>query len=277
MSRFVRLIGSVSVAFALGLVGTARAEDPPAALAPDLVPSAQTDADAAALAEAYFDETERFDAFLTYEVTRGPARTLFTIARRWRNGLAELLYDIREPASFDKWALLLRQTKDGSDDLFFYAGYATEGRVRRLASSALQRQAIFDLFAPGDYRPTPRGELSYTAGPDEELDGVPCRVVIARARFQGFDSLELVFSRDSKQLLQSRYLRRGKEIRRLTTSLEDYQDIGGRRLPMHRVARRWADDGEPTDIVLKRVVETPDLPDGLFSHLNLRVQHFPEF
>jgi hypothetical protein len=271
MQRFLRPIVVTLVACAFANV--ARADETPPAPLGDALPEA---ADPGALAEAYFDETERFDAFLTYEVSRGPARTLFTIARRWRDGLAEVLFDVREPPSFDKWAILMRQTRGGSDDLFLYAGSATDGKVRRLASSQIERQAVFELLAIGDYRPTPRGELSYEAGPDEELDGVPCHIVIARARYLGYDRLELVFAASTKQLLQSRFIRRDQEVRTLTSTLADYKDFGGHRLPIRRLARRWGDDGE-TEIVLQRVVETPDLPDALFSHLNLRVQHFPEF
>jgi hypothetical protein len=277
MSGFVRLIGSISFACALAVSGAARAGEPPAAIAPDAAPPPAS-TDLGARAEAYFDETERFDALLTYEVTRGPARVLFTIARRWRDGLAEQLFDIREPASFDKWAMLMHENRGGSDDLFLYAGYATDGKVRRLASSQIERQAIFELLAIGDYRPTPRGELTYEAGPDEEVDSVPCHVLIARSAESnlGFDRLELVFTEDTNLLLQSRFIRRDKEVRRLSTTPADYKEVGGRRLPMRRVASRWADGGE-TEIVLQRVIETGDLPDGLFSHLNLRMQHFPQF
>jgi Outer membrane lipoprotein-sorting protein len=275
MIRSTRLIGSFLCACAFAGAGTARADDAPAAIAHDALPAV---VDPAALAEGYFDETERFDAFLTYEVKRGPARVLFTIARRWRDGLAELLFDIREPASFDKWAMLMHETRGGSDDLFLYAGVATDGKVRRIASSQIERQAVFELLAPGDYRPTPRGELTYEVGPDEQLDGVPCHVVIARAASAplGFDRLELVFAADTNLLLQSRYFNGKKEVRRLTTAPDEYQVLDGRRLAARRVARRWADGGE-TEIVLRRVLETADLPDGLFSHLNLRVQHFPQF
>lgn len=277
---FARLIATSTCACAL-LLGvaaqTARGEETPAALGTDALPSPPA-FDATALAESYFDESERFDALLTYEAKRGPAAVLFTIARRWRDGLAELLFDIREPSAYDKWALLMQQNRGGSDDLFLYGGYATDGKVRRLASSQIERQAIFELLAVGDYRPTARGELSYEAGPDEVVDSVPCHVVIARAPSPvlGFDKLELVFAAEQKLLLQSRYFRRDKEVRRLTTTLKDYQDTAGRRLAMRWVATRWADGGE-TEITLKRVVETADLPDGLFSHLNLRVQHFPHF
>jgi hypothetical protein len=277
MSRVVRLIGSMLCACALAFPTAARADGPPAAVAGDTLATPAI-ADPTALAEGYFDETERFDAFLTYEVLRGPARALFTIARRWRDGLAELLFDVREPASFDKWAMLMRETRGGSDDLFLYAGSATDGKVRRLASSQIEREAVFELIALGDYRPTARGELSYEFGPDEVVDTVPCHVVVARSAESnlGFDRLELVFSSDANLLLQSRFFRRDKEVRRLSTTPADYQDFGGRRLPMRRIARRWADGGE-TEIVLRRVVEIADLPDGLFSHLNLRVQHFPQF
>jgi len=278
MTRFVRLIGSMLCACAVALPGAARADEPAAAAAGGDALATPALADPAALAEAYFDETERFDAFLTYDVKRGPASVLFTIARRWRDGLAELLFDVREPASFSKWAMLMRETRGGSDDLFLFAGTATDGKVRRLASSQIERQAVFELLALGDYRPTARGELSYEFGPDELIDTVPCRVVIARSAGSnlGFDRLELVFTADTNLLLQSRFFRRDKEVRRLSSTPDDFRDFGGRRLPMRRIARRWADGGE-TEIVLQRMIETPDLPDGLFSHLNLRVQRFPHF
>ncbi|HTO07490.1 MAG TPA: outer membrane lipoprotein-sorting protein [Myxococcota bacterium] len=281
MTPFVRLIGAslFGCVFAAAAPHTARAEEPPpAAIAPDALPLPPEKFDPAALAESYFDESERFDAFLTYEVKRGPAGALFTIARRWRDGLAELLFDIREPASFDKWAMLMHQNRGASDDLFLYAGYATDLKVRRLAASQIERQALFELIALGDYRPTVRGELSYEAAPDETVDAVPCHVVIARtpASYLGFDRLELVFAAEQKLLLMQRFFRGSKEVRRLSTTLADYQDIGGRRLAMRWTARRWADGGQ-TEIVLKRVVETPDLPDRLFSHLNLKEQRFPEF
>jgi len=277
MARIVRLIGSMLCACALAFPGAARAEESPAAAAGDVLPVPAI-TDASTLAETYFDETERFDAFLTYEVRRGPAHALFTIARRWRDGLAELLFDVREPASFDKWAMLMRETRGGSDDLFLYAGMATDGKVRRLASSQIEREAIFELLALGDYRPIARGELSYEFGPDEVVDTVPCHVVVARSAESnlGFDRLELVFTADTNLLLQSRFFRRSKEIRRLSTTPEDYKDFGGRRLAVRRVARRWADGGE-TEIILQRILETADLPDGLFSSLNLRLQHFPHF
>ncbi len=280
MSRFVRLIGSVSLACAL-FAGAARGEEPPAALAEERAPDPPAMTEPSALADAYFDEAERFDALLTYEVSRGPASALFTIARRWREGRAELLFDIRKPVSFEKWAALLRQNRGGSDDLFVYidkTGSLLDRSVRRLSASQLERHAFFSLVALGDYRPLARGEVTYEMGPDERLNSVPCHVVIARPsrRYIGYDHLELVFDASSKLLLETRVFASGREVRRLSASPSDFEDFGGRRLPKKRIARGWADDGE-TEIVLVRAVETADLPDELFSHLNLRVQHFPEF
>jgi outer membrane lipoprotein-sorting protein len=280
MTPFVRLVGASIFACAFVIAGdrTASSDDLPAAIAPDQVAAAAPSYDPVALAEGYFEESERFDAFLTYEAKRGPAGVLFTIARRWRAGLADLLFNIREPASYDKWALLMHLNHGGSDDLFLYAGYATELRVRRLAASQIERQAIFELLALGDYRPTVRDEQSYEAAADETLGSVLCHVVVARTPqpYLGFDRLELVFAADQKLLLEQRFFRGSKEVRRLTTTLADYKDIGGRRLPMRWLAHRWADGGE-TEIVLKNVVETADLPDRLFSHQNLKERHFPEF
>lgn len=288
MTRIVRLIGCVSFACALALAGAGavQAEEPakqdvaePAAVDPSALAEPGFDpatADATVLAETYFDEAERFDAFLTYEVTRGPARALFTIARRWKDGLAELVFDLREPLAFSKWALLLRQTRGGSDDLFAYLD--VDRRVRRLPATQLERHAFFEMVAIGDYRPTARGELSYAAAADTEVDGVPCRVVIASTPrpYLGYDEVELRFAKSTGLLLEERYFRRAKEVRRLTAKPADFQEIDGRRVPVRRIARNWPDKGL-TEIVLKRILETPDLPDNLFSALNLRKQHFPEF
>lgn len=270
----VRLIGSLLLSCALASLVRGEETENAAPPAPAIV-------DPAALAESYFDEAERFDGFLTYEVKRGPARALFTIARRWRNGLAEVVFDIREPTAFSKWAVLLRENRGGSDDLFAYidnTGTVLDRGIRRLASAQLERHAFFDLLAIGDYRPTPRGELVYESGPDERLDGVACHVAIAsapKASF-GYDRIELAFAADTGLLLETRFMQGDREMRRLSTAPRDFKDVGGRRLPFRRIAHSWADDGE-TEILLERVVEAPDLPDGLFSELNLRMQHFPEF
>ena len=276
MAHSVRLIGSAVLS--LTIASFAMADDgAPAGAGDDAVPEPAV-SDASALPEAYFDEAERFDALLTYEVRRGPARAVFNVARRWRAGLAELLFDVREPPSFDKWAMLLRQTRHGSDDLFLYAGDATDRRVVRLASQHLERQALFELFSLGDYRPTPRGELSYEHAPDDAVAAVPCKVVIARTphSYLGFDEVVLLFAAETGLLLESRFIRDGREVRRLSTTPADYRDIGGHRLPFHRVARRWGDGGE-TEIVLQHALETPDLPDEMFTDLNLRLRHFPQF
>lgn len=263
--------------------GTGHAEDtlpepPPAAAAPG-----ENTVSPAELAEAYFDEAERFDAFLTYEARRGPARALFNVARRWRDGRAELLFDIREPAAFSKWALLMRQSRSGSDDLFAYipdggTGFGVSRRVRRLSATHLANEAFFALVALADYRPVARGELAYEAAPDETVAGTPCRVVVGRPshRALGFERVELAFATETRLLVESRFFRRGREFRRLSVAPGEHHDYDGRRIPRLRIAKGWADDGQ-TEIELISVLATPELPDGLFSHLNLRVQHFPEF
>jgi len=249
----------------------ANAENAPAAFDP-------ATAEPAALAERYFDEAQRFDAFLTYEVTHGPARAVFTMARRWRDGLAELVFDVREPHDFEKWAVLLRQNRSASDDLFIYAGSDSGRRIRRLSAPQLERHAFFDMLAIGDYRPIARGELRYEAASDEEIGGVPCRTVVATTAtpILGFDRLELVFSKSAGLLLEERFFRGSRQVRTLTSKPEDFKDVEGRRVPFHRIARSWPDTG-PTEINLLHALETADLPDNLFSALNLKKQHFPEF
>lgn len=254
---------------AICLFVAATAGSPAAAAIPD---------DPAALAEAYFDESERFDAFVTYENRRGPLHVLFTVARRWRDGLAELLFDVREPTSFRKWALLARQTRGGSDDLFAYLGESTSRRVRRFSAPDLERQAVYSVFSIGDFRPFAPGELAYEAAPDTSVAGTSCRVVIGRAAegALGFDHVELAFAADTGLLLESRYVRDGREFRRITIPPDAYEVHDGRRLPMRRTARSFPDSGE-TELVIKSVLATPDLPDELFSHKNLMAQRFPDF
>jgi len=240
--------------------------------------AAEIPEDPAELAEAYFDESERFDAFVTYENRRGPLRVLFTVARRWRDGLAELLVDVREPTSFRKWALLARQTRGGSDDLFAYLGESTGRRVRRFFAPDLERQAVYSVFSIGDFRPFAPGELSYEAAPDAIVADTKCRVVIGRPveGALGFDRVELAFAADTGLLLESRYFRGDKEFRRISIPPDAYQIHDGRRLPMRRIARSWPDSGE-TELVTRSVLATPDLPDELFSHKNLVAQRFPDF
>jgi hypothetical protein len=240
--------------------------------------SAEIPQDPTALAEAYFDETERFDAFVTYENRRGPTRVLFTVARRWHDGLAELLFDVREPTAFRKWALLARQTRGGSDDLFAYLGDATGRRVRRFSAPDLERQAVYSVFALGDFRPFAAGELSYQAAPDASVADTKCQVVIGRPPRDslGFNRVELAFAADTGLLLESRFFRGEQEFRRISIPPDAYEVHDGRRLPMRRIAHSYADSGE-TELVVKRVLATPELPDELFSHRNLVAQHFPDF
>ena len=234
--------------------------------------------DPAALAEAYFDETERFDALLTFENRRGPARMVFTLARRFRGDQAELLFDIREPTAFRKWALLARQTRGGSDDLFAYFAEATGRRVRRISAAHLERQAVFSLFAIGDFRPPAPGELGYEAAGELTVAGRRIRVVkgLPTHGALGFDRVELQFDATTGLLLESRYFRGEQEFRRISIAPDAYEVHEGRRLPMRRFARSWGDDGV-TELVLRGVLATPGLPDALFSHRNLVAQRFPDF
>ncbi len=254
---------------ALWLLVAAMVGSPAAAALPE---------DPTALAEAYFEESERFDAFVTYENRRGPIRVLFTVARRWHDGLAELLFDVREPTSFRKWALLARQTRGGSDDLFAYLGEATGRRVRRFSAPDLERQAMYSVFALGDFRPFAPGELKYEAAPDAVVADTKCRVVTGRPveGALGFDRVELAFAADTGLLLESRFFRGEQEFRRISISPDAYEVHDGRRLPMRRIARGYADNGE-TELVMRSVLATPDLPDELFSHKNLVAQRFPDF
>jgi hypothetical protein len=233
--------------------------------------------DPAQLAEAYFDETERFDALLTYETIRGPIKVVFTLSRRWRDGEAELLFDVREPERYDDWALLVRQNRGASDDLFAYLGSSTGRRVRRLAATHLEREAFYSMLALADFRPTALGELTYLAGPERIVADTPCHTVIGVPKHKalGFSRVELAFATDTGLLLESRYFRGEQEFRRLSAGPKDYTEFDGRRLATRRIAHSYADSGQ-VELVLRNVLPTSDLPDELFSHRNLLVQRFPD-
>jgi hypothetical protein len=200
------------------------------------------------------DEAQRFDAFLTYEVTRAPTPRPTATPPEQPAPAPEIPEERALPLSALKgWAALVRQTRGGSDDLFFYVdrtGASTDRRIRRIPSPMLERHAFFDMLAIGDYRPTSRGELHYADGPDELQGEVPCRVVVATtpAPYLGFDRLELVFTKASGLLLEERcYFLGAHVIRRLTSKPEDFRDVDGRRLAFHRTARTWPDDGPTGD------------------------------
>lgn len=226
------------------------------------------------VAERHFEQLFGFDAFEAWETRRGGARAELVVARRWREGLAEVVIDVRAPESLAKWAILLRQNRSRSDDLFAYV--PPMRRVRRFTAIQLEREPLFDLVALDDFRPVAPGELDYVRRSGVELDGEPCAVIEGRPRraVLSFDRLELTVSPATGFALRTRYFKDGRELRRMLISAGDLRDFGDRRLPSRR--RIVLDpDGVTTELVLRNVLADPAFPDRFFTHHNLRVQRFP--
>jgi hypothetical protein len=230
----------------------------------------------AELAASYFEQLHGFSALEAYESRRGRARTSFGLARRWRDGRADILIDIQSPQSFAKWALLLRHNFGRSDDLFVYVpGWRL---VRRLSALQLEAEVIYQLLPLGDLRPIVPGELEYTRLGDTQIEGERCVEIEGRPRHVGlpFDRVELALSTRSGLALRTRYFQGPREIRRILVSPQDIREYEGRSLPQRRRIIIPPDPGV-TEILLRNVLMDPILPDRLFTHHNLRVQRFPRF
>ena len=195
--------------------------------------------------------------------------------RRWESGAAEVLIDIREPAAFGKWAVLMLQRDERSDDIFAYIPALR--RVVRLNPMVLQ-QPIFELVTLGEMRPIAPGELEYREVGEEEIAGEECVLVEGRPlhRGLGFRRVELAISKASGFSLRTVYFARGRELRRVLISPGDIRDLGGRRLPVRRSILLPGDD-LPTILELLNAVIDATLPERLFTHHGLRAQNFPSF
>ena len=229
-----------------------------------------------AIADAYFEQLYGFNALEAYESTRGPARAVFAVARRWKKGSAKILIDVQAPESFSKWALLLLHNRKRSDDLFAYV--PAWRRVHRLSAIDLEMQVLFQVLSLGEFRPISPGELEYVRLPDEEVEGETCQVVEGRPshRGLGFDRMELAISPKSGLALRTRVFTGENEIRRILVSPEDIQKYGQRLLPVRRRIISPPDEGV-TELVLRNLVLDPALPDSIFTQHSLRKQRFLGF
>ena len=216
-----------------------------------------------------------FDALLAYRASRGSAEAGFVVARRWSGEHSQVMLDIREPASFAKWAVLMLLRSHRSDDLFVYVPPVR--RVLRL-NPALLQHPIFELVSLGDLRPIAPGELVYTGIGREEVEGQACTVIEGRPLHAGlgFERVELAVSDASGFSLRSRYYRGERELRRVLISPADLRGFAGRQLPARR--RILLDGGRQATVVeLLNVLLDPALPDRFFSKHTLRAQRFPSF
>ncbi len=244
----------------------AHAEPPPA-----------NDPSADALAQGWFDQLLGFDALEAYRLGSGRMAMEFAVARKWHDGVARLLIDVSEPSEVASLGFLLLQRLNHSDDFFVYAN-ATR-RVRRLRAPDL----AFELPPTGaslpiaELRPFTPGELTFERLPDERVEGEPCRVVQGlRGRdWLHFDRIEFALSTRTGVALRTRYLRAGREIRRVEVSPEDVERREDRWLP---IRRRVSTPGQgEVELVLRNLMLDPALPDRLFTSHSLRYQRFPAF
>ena len=250
--------------------------DPPSPVTPaeDAVP---TPADARELGEGWFRQLQGFDALEAYEARAGGRRAEFVVARRWHEGRAQIVVDVRKPRAFAKIALLFLQNRDRSDDFFIYWPFLR--RVRRMTAAKLEGGLLpFGRYVTlADVRPVLPGELDYRRLPDTEVEGEPCYVVEGRpaGRWLGFDSMELALSKRTGVALRTE-THRGKEVRRVLVSPKDVRLFEGRYLPMRR-RLEVSPSGLTAEVILRNLMIDPPLPDHLFSKQSLLTQRFPSF
>jgi hypothetical protein len=241
-------------------------------------PAPEERSTAADVAEAWFKQVHGFNAFEAYEGRLGERRAQFVVARRWKDGRAQVLVDVRSPRSLAKVAFLMLQNRDRSDDYFVY--YPQLRKVLRITAAELDTSVapIGRLMTLGDMRPVLPGELIHTALPDEEVEGEPCRVVESRptGRRLGYDRMVLAISQTTGVALRTQFYRGDREVRRIRVSPGDVQRFDDRYLPVRRRIQFFG-DGTTADLILRNLMIDPPLPDQLFSKQSLITQRFPSF
>lgn len=256
----------------------------PASAAGDAVPPSYTaDPDPTKIAETWFHNMYGFDALMAYESKNGERHTHFQVARRWRDGRAEMIFDVLEPEQFNKFAALLLHNPESSDDLFLYIpsipnGFILGRNVRRVSATAAEGQVFLQRVSLGDMRPITYGELDYTLVEGEEVSGEPCWIIEGRPSHVGlpFDKIVLAISQKSGVALRSEFYQDGRLIRRVSIDPKDIGDFGDRKIPTRQTIEAPHVDGV-TELTLKNIMLDPSLPDRLFSQQNLKTQRFPLF
>ncbi len=230
------------------------------------------------LGEGWFEQLQGFDALEAYEARAGRGVVQFVVARRWRDGRAQILVDVVSPRSYTKWAFLFLQNRERSDDFFVYVPGLR--RVLRLPAVQLEGSimAVLGRHATlADLRPILPGELEYELRPDSEIDGEPCWTVEARPadRWLGFERMELAISKRTGVALRTA-MHKGSEVRRILVSPKDVRIYEGRYLPIRR-RLEVTPAGVTVEVFLRNLMIDPPLPDQLFSKQSLLTQRFPKF
>jgi len=229
----------------------------------------------AAVGDGHFRQLHGFDALEAYQACKGRACADYVVARRWQDGAPSVVLDVRAPADFDKWAVLMFPRPRGPDDVFVYVPWLL--RERRVSSLMLE-WPVFELITLGEIRPIVPGELRYRLLGEVRVYGEPCHLIEGRPRYGGlgFDRVELAVSLESGFSLRTRYFRNGREFRRVLIYPGDLRGFDGRVLPARR--RILVRDQDRSTVVrLHNVLPDPALPRGFFSQHNLRAQRFPTF
>jgi hypothetical protein len=233
------------------------------------------------LAERHFQQLYGFNSVEAYEQSTGAALTRFAVARRWVDGQAELLVDVRHPIDLAKFAFLLRRNRDRMDDLFVYfpdlpqIRLGLKRRVRRLAAIPNQLSGMVSLSV---LRPIATDELDYRRLAEEEVEGELCNVIegVPKRGTLPFDRIELALSPSSGFALRTRYFAGERELRQVLISPNDIREFAGRILPGRRRIVH-SPSGRVSELRLVNAMVDISLPDRLFTKHNLRVQRFPSF
>ena len=231
-------------------------------------------AEGEALARAWFESSQGFDAYEVYELRGTGTAVRFALARRHDAGSVQVRSEVLAPKTFRGTGLLLR---------------LSPGKKPRLLAAA-PRSTVAETLNPA-FLPASGASWSVAAEvalpllpevflhrrlPDEVVHGEPCSVLESRPveKQRGFTTIVRKISQRTGVALQIEYYR-GRYLARTVSVLpKDVQETEGRFLP--RVRSVWSADGTRSEIVLHRAVLDVDLPERVFTERGLVTGSFPK-
>jgi hypothetical protein len=208
------------------------------------------------------------------------------VARRWTDGVPQVLLHVFEPHNYDTLGFLLHQRDGGATPVIEYYRspriFPPGPRIGRVVELVLPSAIERLPYMPGlpalvDLWPSRAEDFAHVRLPDVEISHVPCRVIESRPRDASgnYDRVVTSLARDSGVALDTTWFRGERIARRVTVAPADVERSGGRALPKRRVVDA---DGSEAQVLERKVVNLePVFPDQLFTSSNLRAGRFPSY
>ncbi|MFI5316685.1 MAG: hypothetical protein ACHQ6T_13370 [Myxococcota bacterium] len=207
------------------------------------------------------------------------------VARRWESGEPQVLLRILKPYKYSELAYLLRPRKAGGPRIEYYrsprmfpAGARAGRTLEVTTASRIERLR----FVPGlptlaDLWPEDPAGFRYARLPDEQVEGVPCRVLETRPieADGGYDRIVTALARDSSVALETRWFRGERQVRRIAVQPQDVEKVDGKSVVRKRLIEQQGSPPQSVDVV--RFSIDPVFPDQLFTTSNLRTGRFPSY